>query len=135
MKSLKINTKNIVAVLSLIAIIIVFACMFVYTRPFTHDGSKEIYVQVIHGSGEAKSFDINTNAEYLGEALVECKELKIEGTNGEFGLFITSVDGEAASDENHTYWCISKDSEPLSVGADSQPIEDKEHYELTLTTW
>ena len=51
------------------------------------------------------------------------------------GCFITTVDGEAASNEEQTFWSISKDGVDLEVGADSQPIADGEHYELTLKTW
>lgn len=57
------------------------------------------------------------------------------GSNGEYGLYITSVDGEEASDADQTYWSISQEGEMLTVGVDSQPIADGERYELTLSKW
>lgn len=99
------------------------------------EGAKALTIQVVHGDGSAKNFDIHTDAENLGDALLEHKELAVVGSNGEYGLYITSVDGEEASDADQTYWSISQEGEMLTVGVDSQPIADGERYELTLSKW
>ena len=83
----------------------------------------------------AAIFTLKTDAENLGAALVEDKDIGVTGEDSDYGIFITTVDGEAASNEEQTFWSISKDGVDLEVGADSQPIADGEHYELTLKTW
>ena len=53
--------------------------------PKTKEGEKSITVTVVHGDGSSKDFDLQTNSEYLREALEE-QDL-ITGTEGEYGLF------------------------------------------------
>ena len=92
-------------------------------------------IEVVHGDGTTKEFTLHTEAETLGAALVEDKDIGVVGEDSDYGLYITTVDGEEASNDAQTYWAISKDGTMLEVGADSQPIADGEHYELTLSTW
>lgn len=135
MEQLKKNRGPLIA--AAVLIIIVLACVGIWmgTRPPAVEGAKALTIQVVHGDGSAKNFDIHTDAENLGDALLEHKELAVVGSNGEYGLYITSVDGEEASDADHTYWSISQEGEMLTVGVDNQPIADGERYELTLSKW
>lgn len=107
------------------------AVLYIQTRPETAEGAKTIDVVVVHGDGTEAAFQYHTDAEYLGEVLVE-NELA-EGTESAYGLFITTVDGETADDSLQQWWCITRSGEMLSTGADQTPIADGEQYELTLT--
>ena len=107
------------------------AVLYIQTRPETAEGTKTIDVVVVHGDGTEAAFQYQTDAEYLGEVLVE-NELA-EGTESAYGLFITTVDGETADDSLQQWWCITRSGEMLSTGADQAPIADGEQYELTLT--
>ena len=98
-------------------------------------GKTTFTVEVTDAEGAKTSFTVKTDAENLGAALVEDKEIGVTGEDSDYGIYITTVDGEAASNEEQTFWSISKDGVDLEVGADSQPIADGEHYELTLKTW
>ena len=86
---------------------------------------------VVHGDGSEADFQYRTDAEYLGEVLTE--NGLAEGTESAYGLFITTVDGETADDSLQQWWCITREGEMLSTGADQTPIADGEQYELTLT--
>ncbi|MCI9421307.1 MAG: DUF4430 domain-containing protein [Dorea sp.] len=99
--------------------------------PKGQTGAKEITVTVVHADETSKDFVYQTDAAYLGEVL-KSEEL-VEGTEGEFGMFITSVDGETADDSKEQWWCITKGGEALNTSADQTPIEDGEKFELTLT--
>ena len=72
----------------------VYRRLFPYRNylPKTKEGEKSITVTVVHGDGSSKDFDLQTNSEYLREALEE-QDL-ITGTEGEYGLFITEVDAK-----------------------------------------
>lgn len=132
---MKKNKGAVIALVALLCAAAVFVGAYFATRGAVSEGSKELTIQIVHGNGETKDFTIRTDAEYLGEALMEHEELGVIGEEGPYGLYIKEVDGEAASDADQTFWSVSLNGESLMVGADSQPIADGEHYELVLTKW
>lgn len=95
-------------------------------------GDKTITVDVIDGDGNVTTFTINTDEEFLRGALEQ--EKLIEGEEGAYGIYIKVVNGITADyDVDGAYWALSKDGEYLMTGADTTPIADGEHYELTYT--
>lgn len=114
-----------------IAIVVIFASIFFITRPTTEDGMKEYTLEVVQADGSSVTHELKTEDEYLGDALLD--EGIIEGTEGEYGLFITTVDGIKANDSNKEWWSFTINGEPSSYGVDQTPVIDGEHYELTLT--
>lgn len=132
---MKKNKGSIIALAALLCVALLFAGVWFATRPDTGAGSKALTIEVVHGNGESKEFTIRTDAEYLGQALVEAEEIGVVGEDGPYGLYIKTVDGENASDADQTFWSVSLNGEALMVGADQQPINDGEHYELVLTKW
>lgn len=115
----------------LVLVCLLAAALYLQTRPETAAGGKTIDVVVVHGDGSEADFQYQTDAEYLGEVLTE--NGLAEGTESAYGLFITTVDGETADDSLQQWWCITREGEMLSTGADQTPIADGEQYELTLT--
>lgn len=126
MKKKQIAIAGIVLVL----FCIVAATLYVNFKPETVEGEKEVTVLVVHGDEEEKEFIYQTDAEYLGEVLTG-NEL-VEGEVGEYGLFITTVDGETADDSKQQWWCITKEGEQVNTSADQAPVQDGDQYELTL---
>lgn len=129
---MKKKTKIIVAVVALIAVIAAMVGVYFVTRPDTNEGNKQIIVEVISKDEASKDFKIKTDKEYLGEALQD--EKLVEGEVGQYGLFIKTVDGYTADDSKQEWWCITKDSEQVNTSADTTPIADGDHFELTLKT-
>lgn len=126
------NKKLIIAVAVLLAVVCAMAAVFFLTRPNTEEGSKEITVTVVHADGSTKEFKYRTDAEYVGAVLQE-KGL-VEGTMGEFGLYIEKVDGEVASWENGgAYWAFYVGEEYATLSADQTPAEDGKTYKLVYT--
>ncbi len=95
-------------------------------------GEKTVAVQVVHGDKSTKDFTLHTDEEYLGAALEN--EKLIQGTQGQYGLFVTAVDGEKADDAKQQWWCLTKGGATVDTGVDTTPIADGDAYELTLTT-
>lgn len=127
----KNSRKPLFAVIGLVVVIAALLCVFFMTRQSAVAGKKTITVEVVDKDGASQEFTFETEREYLGEVLQD--EKLVEGETGEFGLFITTVNGIAADDSNQEWWCITKTGEQLNTSADTTPIADGETYELTLT--
>lgn len=128
----KSSTKKIV--IGAAALIIVCAALLLIYRNFMPkgmEGEKTITVKVVHGDGSEKDFKYGTNEAYLGAVIQENK--LVEGEEGQYGLFMTSVDGEEADDSKQQWWCLTKGGEQVNTSADQTPIKDGDTFELTLT--
>lgn len=124
--------KKKVLGIALVICCILAAILYFQFRPTPVTGEKKITVQVVHGDQSEKSFVYDTDAEYLGEVLLDAS--LIDGTEGPYGLFVTTVDGETADDSKQEWWCISKDGEMTQTSIDTTPIADQDQFELTLKT-
>ncbi len=87
---------------------------------------------VVHGDGSEKEFVITTEGFTLREALEQ--ENLIEGTEGQWGLYVLTVDGETVDEAQQQWWCLTKDGEMSMTGVDDTIISDGDHYEFTFTT-
>jgi hypothetical protein len=126
------KTKIILAVVLLA--VLAAAAFFIWkaNAPARQAGSKTVTVEVVHGDGSRKDFNIKTDEQYLRGALEQ--EKLVQGTEGQYGLFITAVDGETADDSKQQWWCVTKGGAQVNTGVDTTPIADGDTYELTLTT-
>ena len=127
----KSNKKIWLAVAALVVAVAVVLGIYFVTRPAPQQGGKTITVQVVLLEGEPSDFTIQTDEEYLRGAL-ESIDL-IEGSEGEYGLFVTTVNGVTVDDSKQQWWCFTQDGEMLMTGVDTTPIADGDHFEITLT--
>ena len=128
------KTKIIIAVSLLVVLFAALALVWHFNNPAkdANDFDKQIEVTVTHGDGSEKDFTIQTNEKFLRGALEQ--EKLVEGTESEYGLFITTVDGETADDANQEWWCINDgEGTMLPTGVDETAINDGDSYELVLT--
>lgn len=121
----------IIALAALILVVAAFIGVWAATRPETQQGDKTITVTVVNKESE-KDFEINTDAEMLRGALDQVN--LVQGEEGEFGLYIKTVDGYTADESAQEWWCITKGGEDVYTGVESTPIADGEQYEITLMT-
>lgn len=127
------NRKTLVAAAALMIVAALMAGLWYFTRPQTQVGGKTVVVEVVHGDESAKEFTYHTDAEYLGQVLIE--EKLVKGESSQFGLYITTVDGETAQESENQWWCITQDGEMVNTGVDTTPVQDGDHFELTLSTY
>lgn len=121
---------TLIAAIALVLVCIVAGGLYLKFKPQAQQGDKEITILVIHGDQTEKEFQYRTDAEYLVEVLKE-NEL-VDGEEGEYGLFIKTVDGETADEGKQQWWCITKGGEQVNTSADQTPVADGEQFELTL---
>ncbi len=124
------NKKLVVGLLALIVALAAFAGIWALVAPQTTAGSKEIAITITHGDESVNTLTLQTDAEYLGEALIA--EGLIEGVDSEYGLYVLTVDGETADDANQEWWCVTMGGEWLMTGVDTTPIADGDAYEISL---
>lgn len=128
---MKNKKATIIAVITLIVVMAAAGLLYMKFKPGTTKGDKEITVKVSALDKGEEVFTYQTDAQYLGEVLEENK--LIEGEDGQYGLFITSVNNVEADDSKQQWWCITKEGEQVNTSVDQTPIQDGEQYELTLT--
>lgn len=132
---MKKNTKTIIAVLLLVVLAVALVLVWHFFGPDkeTDSFSKTVTVSVIHGDGSQKDFEIKTNEEFLRGALEQ--ENLVQGDDGEYGLFITAVDGEEADGNAQQWWCICDgDGNMLPTGVDAAAIHDGDAFQIILKT-
>lgn len=93
------------------------------------EGATTIYVDVEDVDGTVTRFQVNTDAETVGEALLEVE--LIEGENGDYGLYINAVNGITADWETEkAYWSFVIDGEYAMTGVDMTPVVAETQYAL-----
>ncbi|MCI8304350.1 MAG: hypothetical protein HFF52_06945 [Lawsonibacter sp.] len=130
---MKGNKKTLLAIAALAAAAVLMLGLWYFTRPQPQVGTKTVVVEVVHADASSKEFTYHTDAEYLGQLLLD--EKLAAGEQGAQGLFILTADGETAQDSLRQWWCITKGGEWLDTGADCTPIADGDHFELTMSTY
>lgn len=77
------------------------------------------------------NFHISTNKATVGEALEELG--LIEGTEGDFGIYVNKVNGIYAEyEETGTYWAFYVNGEYASQGIDVTEITEGETYAMKI---
>lgn len=127
------NNKKKVALLACLFIVVVavFGAVFFALRPTGSEGKKSFTLEVILTDGSSTEHKVSTDAEFVGEALLE--EGLIAGSTSEYGLFVTTVNGITADSEKQEWWSLTIDGEMSMYGVDQVPVTDGGHYEFTLT--
>lgn len=126
------NNKKKVALLACLFIVVVavFGAIFFALRPSGTEGGKSFTLEVVLTDGSSTEHKVSTDAEFLGEALLE--EGLIAGSTSEYGLFVTTVNGVTADNEKQEWWSLTINGEMSMYGVDQVPVTDGEHYEFTL---
>ena len=91
------------------------------------EGATQFAFTVIDKDDNETAFEIHTDKEIVGEALLELG--LIEGEAGAYGLFVKTVNGITADyDVDQTYWAFYVNGEYATSGVDTTPIEEGMTY-------
>lgn len=122
--------STVIAVILIIALLAGAFAAWKFLSPKAQEGDKTLTVNVHHLNGESRSFTIKTSAEFLKEAL-EPQGI-IEGSEGPYGLWIETVDGETADESLQQWWGYDINGEMAMYGADEQTVADGDVIDFTL---
>ena len=91
------------------------------------EGAVQFAFTVVDKDGNETAFEIHTDKEIVGEALLELE--MIAGEDGAYGLYVKTVNGITADyDVDQTYWAFYVDGEYATSGVDTTPIEEGKTY-------
>ncbi len=95
------------------------------------EGEQSFLLDVVDIEGEVVSFEIHTDAETVGEALLDLE--LIQGDEGPYGLYVKTVNGETVDyDEDGKYWAFYEDGDYALAGVDLTEIEEGSTYTLKV---
>lgn len=91
------------------------------------EGSTKFLFTVTDPDGNETAFEVHTDKETVGEALSDAG--LIEGEEGQYGLYVTSVNGITADyDSDGLYWAFYINGEYAKQGVDSVTITEGDTY-------
>ncbi len=94
-------------------------------------GNKQFKFTAVDAEDTEYKFSISTDKTYVGEALEELGLL--EGSEGEFGLYVNKVNGIYAQYEvTGTYWAFYVNGSYASAGIDLTEITEGTQYEMKI---
>lgn len=109
------------------ALALVLGLLWYGFRPEAAGGVKSVTVSVTHGDGTTRDFSYRTDRAFLGELLRE--EGLISGTEGPYGLFVDTVDGETADyGQNGAWWRLTEEGLDADAGVDQIALRDGGTY-------
>lgn len=125
------NNKRILNVLLSMMLIIamVFAVAGCGTgnAPTSEVQERKFAFTVVDKDGNETAFEVSTDKETVGEALLDAK--LIEGEESEYGLYVKVVNGITADyNVDQTYWAFYVNGEYATAGVDTTAIEEGVTY-------
>lgn len=91
------------------------------------EGSMQFAFTVVDKEGAESKFEIHTDKETVGEALLELE--LISGDEGEYGLYVKTVNGITADyDKDGVYWAFYVNDEYAQAGVDATPVTEGASY-------
>ncbi len=102
------------------------------TQSSSPDAVKEYLFEVTHKDGTTTKKTVTTTETTLDKALLDAG--LVAGDEGEYGLFVTEVDGETADySTDGGWWKFLVNGEESSVGVSSTNVENGSTYSFVYT--
>ncbi len=95
------------------------------------EGSTKFNFTVVDREGGVTAFEIHTDKETVGDALLELK--LIAGEEGQYGLYVKTVNGITVDyDKDGAYWAFYVNDEYAAAGVDSTKITEGAVYSFKV---
>ncbi|MCI9072004.1 MAG: DUF4430 domain-containing protein [Lachnospiraceae bacterium] len=127
----KKDKKLMIGLAVLAALVAVFAILFILFRPGTTQGAKSITIEVVDNHGDSTMYDLQTDAEYLRQAMEEAQGLEFSGSESEYGMMVDTVNGVTADwNVDQSYWGFFVNGEYCNYGIETQPVTDGDAFQI-----
>lgn len=136
MSELKENKKKTVIAVAVLAVAaVILGVIYVNFKPKPVAGAKKLTIEVVDDAGESETYTVQTDAEFLRQAIEDADGLVLEGTESEYGLMVETVNGLTADyTADGAYWAFYVDGTYCENGVDTQPVSDGQAYQIVYTT-
>ena len=126
------KTKLVLTFGALCAAVLLLAGYYLFLAPKPSEGEKSVTIEiVIEREGIDKTFHYDTDDAFVSELLLEKDELQAQGTDGQYGYFITSLLGVEA-DADSEYYNIKENGVDATVGVSQLSLIDGSTYTFSL---
>ncbi len=136
------NKKNvwkvIVGVAALVALIAAFLWVYTMYKEKPVEGTKSIVIEVVNKEGETTEYPLQTDAQFLLEAMREAEALGFSfvGKEDVYGVVVSEVNGETADfNVDNAYWSFNVNGEYCNYGISEQPVEDGDRFSIVYTVY
>ncbi len=133
----KSNKKIWLGIGIVAAIAILLGIVYFVFVPKPAQGAKTITIEVIDNEQKSIVYELNTDAQYLREAMDEAadKGFTYSGSESEeYGIMIETINGVTADfNADGAYWSIYVNGEYGNYGADFQVVTDKDAFQFVYT--
>ncbi len=121
------NAKIWIALLAVVLVVGLMAGIYFATRETPNKNTKTFTLVVIHGDGSQKTVTVETDKEYLSQALLDEKLIVESDSPGKYD----TVDGETADyNANQSWWRFLIDGQEATEGMNTTVIKDGSTYTL-----
>lgn len=133
------NNKNktgkiILGVVILAALIAAFVLIYMKFSPKPTAGAKSITIEVVDNQADTTRYDVNTDAEFLRQAMEETEGLTFGGSESEYGMMVDTVNEIRADyNEDGAYWSFYLNDDYCNYGIDTQPVTDGDRFSIVYT--
>ena len=130
----KMDRKVAIGIVALVAAVALLAVVFFLFRQKPVEGSKAITIEVVDDEQKNVTYDVKTDAEYLRQAMEEAAGLEFSGSESEYGMMVTTVNGVTADyNVNGAYWSFYVNGEYCNYGIETQPVLDGDAFRIVYT--
>ena len=126
--------KKILAVTLVAVLVAALAFVYVAYSEKTVEGMKHVTIEVIMADETATVYEVDTDGDYLIDAMNAADGLSFEGEEGMYGLSVSTVNGVRADYTlDGAYWAFYVGGEYCNYGVSEQPIEDGDSFSIVYT--
>lgn len=124
----------VVAVAILAVLVVALGAVYAKFGAKPVAGSKAITIEVVNKAQESTVYELQTDAEFLRQAMEEAEGLTFSGAESEFGIMVDTVNGERADYTlDGAYWSFTVNGGYSKYGIDTQPIMDGDAFGIIYT--
>ena len=134
-RNMKSNTKKVILGAGILVVLFaIVLTMFIVLREKPTDGEKSITIEVVNSAQQSTIYELDTDAQYLRQAMEEADGLTFDGDEGEYGMMVMTVNGETADyNVDQSYWSFYVNGEYCNYGIDTQPVADGDAFKIVYT--
>ncbi|MBE0450647.1 MAG: DUF4430 domain-containing protein [Clostridia bacterium] len=124
----------------IIVVLVALVSLFMYNQymaPQATEGEKSVTIEVVvESEGISKIYDLNTDAEYMYDLLMEIEsDIQPVFEESSFGIYLTGLEGYTADETKNEFYSIKVNGVDALYGVKELPVIDGEVYRFELSTW